>query len=247
MTKKWLQILIFLSLFILTNSASAFEKRKVNIAAASDMKFALDELKTNFELANPNVELGITMGSSGKFFEQISNGAPFDLFFSADIEFPKKLIAAGFGTEVTPYAIGKIVLWSIKYKLFELEDLKNSKLKKIAIANPMHAPYGARAMEALKKMGVYDSIKDRLVLGENISQTAQFVEVGAADAGIVALSIVMSPNLKGKGTYKIISDKLYSPLVQGFILLQKGNIAAANFATYMKSEKAKEILRKYGF
>lgn len=225
----------------------AFGKIKINIAAASDMKFALDELKARFEEINPDIILGITIGSSGKFFEQIKNNAPFDIFFSADIEFPKKLKDAGIGAEVVPYAIGQLVLWSMKDKTIELQELKNPEYKTIAIANPKHAPYGNRAVEALKKIGIYDLLKDRLVLGENISQTAQFVEVGAASAGIVALSIVMAPNLKGKGTYKIIPDKLYPPLVQGFILLKKDNKSALKFTVYMQSEKAKIILTKYGF
>jgi molybdate transport system substrate-binding protein len=225
----------------------ASDKIQINIAAASDMKFALEELKTKFEETTPNTNVGLTMGSSGKFFEQISNGAPFDLFFSADIEFPKKLKSAGIGSDVISYAFGRIAVWTLKNKAIEITELKNIVYKKIAIANPMHAPYGNRAIEALKKIGIHETIKDRLVLGENVSQAAQFVETGAADAGIVALSLVMAPNLKGKGSFTIISEKLHSPLEQGFILLKKENTAAVKFMHFMKTEEAKTILAKYGF
>lgn len=225
----------------------ALAEKNLNIAAASDMKFSLEELKKYYVEKNIDVEIGITTGSSGKLYEQIINGAPFDLFFSADIELPNKLKSSGIGDEVIPYAIGRIVLWSLKTKIVVLNDLKNPRFKKIAIANPTHSPYGERAIHALKKSGIYDFIKDRLVFGENISQTAQFVETGAADIGIVARSIVMAPNLKGKGTYVVISDKLHMPLMQGFILLKKNNRPAFDFKNFMTSNKAKEILKKHGF
>jgi molybdate transport system substrate-binding protein len=244
---KILLILLFSFVIQIENLAFSSEKMQINIAAASDMKFALEELKAKFEETNPNTTVGLTMGSSGKFFEQITNGAPFDLFFSADIEFPKKLKAAGFGTDVTSYAFGRIVVWTLKNKAIDIAELKNSIYKKIAIANPLHAPYGIRAIEALKISGIHDAVKDRLVLGENVSQAAQFVETGAADAGIVALSLVMAPNLKGKGSYTVISEKLHSPLEQGFILLRKENSAAVKFMNFMKTEKAKMILTKHGF
>jgi molybdate transport system substrate-binding protein len=242
--KKKIYLIILLSLFICQPSLA---KTNINIAAASDMKFALEELKNLYLKKNVEVDIGITTGSSGKFYEQIINGAPFDLFFSADIELPGKLKNSGIGDEVIPYAIGRIVLWSIKDKVLEFVDLKNPKFKKIAIANPIHAPYGERAISALKKSGIYNFVKDRLVFGENISQTAQFIETGAADIGIVAISIVMAPNLKGKGSYIIISDKLYSPLVQGFTVVKKDNKAALDFKKFMTSPMAKEILTKYGF
>lgn len=228
-------------------TAFGSEQQQVSIAAASDMKFALDELVKTFKDIHSEVKIGITSGSSGKFFEQISHGAPFDLFFSADISLPKKLQTLRLGSEIIPYGVGQIVLWSDQYQISKIEDLKVAKFKKIAIANPTHAPYGARAIEALKKSGLYESIKDRLVFGENVSQAAQFVETGAADVGILALSIVMAPNFKDKGNFKIISKDLYSQMDQGLIILKNKNKAAVEFANFIKSNQAKIILKKYGF
>ena len=232
--------------FLFFYVAISFAGEKIRIAASSDLQFAMTELTSEFKKTNPNVEPEIINGASGKFFEQIQNGAPFDLFFSADKDFPKKLKESGKGDQVSSYAIGRIALWSTKFEPKNLSNLADAKYVKIAIANPAHAPYGKRAEEALQKDGVYAKIKDRLVLGENVSQTAQFVETGAADAGIVAFSHISSPKMKGKGHFVLISDKLHSKLEQAFIVLTKAPGAQA-FAAYIKTKGAKEILKRYGF
>ena len=223
---------------------NALGAEKIRVAAASDLKFAMDEIVAEYKLTNPGSEVDVVAGSSGKFFEQINAGAPFDLFFSADVDFPQKLIKAGIGEDITSYAIGRIVLWSMMYSPKSLKELTQPKYKKIAIANPMHAPYGKRAEEALKNEGVLETIKERLVFGENISQTAQFVESNAADAGVVSLSLVLAPPLKGKGHFILLSEKLHFPLVQTYIIL---NSKARNFASFIQTEKAKIIIKKYGF
>ena len=239
--------LLFITLISFLNSSQAFSKTIVSIAAASDMKFAFDDLKKEFEKENSDSEISLTFGSSGKFYEQIKNGAPFDLFFSADIDLPNKLHLSGIGSGVSSYAIGKIVVWSTKYKDVKIDELSDLKFKNIAIANPEHAPYGKKAQEALMKLNLYEKIKGRLVFGENISQAAQFIETGAADVGIVALSIAMAPKLKNQGSYTLVSEKLYSPLIQGFILLKKENLSAVKFCQFIETEKAKMILSRFGF
>ena len=176
----------------------------VTVAAASDLTYAMNEIAANFEKAT-GCTVRLSMGSSGNFLTQIENGAPFDVFFSADIAYPKKLEAEGLAAPGSTYlyAIGKIVLWTRKDSRVDVGKgfaaLRDPAVQKIAIANPEHAPYGRAAEEALRHSGVYDAVKDRLVLGENISQAAEFVESGNADAGIVALSLVLSPAMKDKG------------------------------------------------
>ena len=195
----------------------------VAVAAASDLTYVLNEIVAGFE-KQTGCEVRLSMGSSGNFLTQIENGAPFDVFFSADIAYPKKLEAEGLAAPGSTYlyAIGKIVLWTRKDSRVDiskgLEGLRDPAVRKISIANPEHAPYGRAAEEALRRSGLYDAVKDRLVLGENISQAAQFVESGNADVGIVALSIAASPGMKEKGRYEAIPENLYAPIEQGAVI-----------------------------
>ena len=180
-----------------TTLLQAQQSNKILIAAASDMKFALDSIVTVFKKTHAG-NVDITYGSSGKLFEQISNGAPFDIFFSADINYPKQLHKKDLTTsEVYAYGVGRIVLWSKKVdpNTEGMKSLLSPTIKKVAIANPAHAPYGKRAAEALNDYNVSESVKGKLVFGENISQTAQFITTGAADIGIVALSLAVSPTM----------------------------------------------------
>jgi molybdate transport system substrate-binding protein len=197
----------------------------------------------------------VSYGSSGNFETQIENGAPFDVFFSADIDYPRKLEAKGLAAPQSTYlyGIGKLILWVTNDSRLDvskgLEILRDPSVKKIAIANPEHAPYGRAAEEALRKAGVYDAIKDRLVLGENISQTAEFAESGNADAGILALSLVLSPALKDKGRYFQIPDNLYTPIQQGVVVVRasKNQQGAQAFLDYIKTPAETAILERYGF
>ena len=224
---------------------------KITVAAAADLKFALSDIRDAYLKSHPGDEIGLIFGSSGNFTSQIRNGAPYDLFFSADIAYPARLASEGLtASAVTPYAVGRIVLWQIGAgKALELADLARPAIRKLAIANPKHAPYGARAQEALKKAGVWDAVEAKLVLGENIAQTAQFVESGAADAGIVALSLVESPALKGKGRYTLIPESLHTPLQQGYVTTIRGRDKplAAAFARYVLAPGSVAILKRYGF
>jgi molybdate transport system substrate-binding protein len=226
----------------------------VTVAAASDLTYAMNEIAANFDKAT-GCTVRLSLGSSGNFLTQIENGAPFDVFFSADIAYPKKLEGEGLATPGSTYlyAIGKIVLWTRKDSRVDVgkgfASLRDPAVQKIAIANPAHAPYGQAAEEALRNCGVYDAVKDRLVLGENISQTAEFVESGNADAGIIALSLVLSPTMKDKGRAWNIPENLYTPIQQGAVSIR----AAANpqgarqFLDYIKTPAAAALLERYGF
>lgn len=228
---------------------------KILIAAASDLKFAMDELCNAFEKANPTVHVDVSYGSSGNFFAQIKQGAPFDLFFSADAFYPARLEEEGLSIKGRrrPYAIGKIVLWIPKKSTLNLQQglniVVNPEVKKLAIANPKHAPYGRAAEEALRYYGLWDKVQDKLVLGENISQTAQFVQTGAADAGIIALSLAVSPKMANEGTYWIIPDESYSKLEQVYTVLERGKEKSSvkTFLEFMQGKEAKQILSDYGF
>lgn len=243
----------FISLAVLTLGLfSPALAQKLTIAAAADLKFAMAEVVDQFRATRPGANIEVIYGSSGKFFTQIKNGAPFDMFFSADIQFPKNLENEGFTAGPTrPYAIGRIVLWSLRPELgrMALKDLPRAPIRRFAIANPQHAPYGLRAKEAMEHQGVWAAMEKKLVMGENIAHTAQFVDTGAADAGIVALALVLSPTMQGKGTWTLIPAEWHEPLEQGYVITRRAanNRLAAEFADYMASEPARAIMRRYGF
>jgi molybdate transport system substrate-binding protein len=228
------------------------QAEKLTIAAAADLKFAMAEVVEKFRAARPGDQIEVIYGSSGKFFTQIKNGAPFDMYFSADIEYPRKLEKEGLTAGPTrPYAVGRIVLWSLKPELAKtaLKDLPKAAIRKFAIANPQHAPYGLRGKEALQHQRVWTAMEPKLVMGENIAHTAQFIDTGAADAGIVALALVLSPTMKDKGAWTLIPDAWHEPLEQGFAITQRAasNPLAKDFAKYMASEPARVTMRRYGF
>jgi molybdate transport system substrate-binding protein len=225
---------------------------KITIAAAADLKFAMDEIVAGFRKANPGDEVDVIYGSSGKFHTQIQQGAPYDLYFSADIAFPRELARKGLAaSEVRPYALGRIVLWSARPDAtrMTLASLLDPAITRVAIANPKHAPYGKRAEEALRAAGLWEKVEPKLVYGENIAHTAQFVQTGNAQVGIIALSLAFNPELASKGGYWLIPDGLHEPLEQGYIITQRGadKALAERFAAYMASEPARAIMRAYGF
>lgn len=226
---------------------------ELTIAAAADLKYALEEIAGAFRAGHPGEKVVVIFGSSGKFHSQIQNGAPFDLFFSADIAYPRELQDKGLAaTPPKLYAIGRIVLWSLKPELAKLplKSLPASPaIRKFAIANPDHAPYGRRAQEALQHEGVWEAMKPRLVLGENIAHASQYVDSGAAEAGIVALSLVKGPALAGKGAWTLIPAEWHAPLEQAYVTTAraKDNPLAAAFASYMETPAARAVMRRYGF
>ncbi len=204
--------------------AFAQKMAPTRIAAAADLKFALDEILATYKKQFPEDQIEVTYGSSGTFASQIEQGAPFDLFFSADIAFPKALATKGLaGSKVVPYAVGRIVLWSasLDASKMSLKDLTAPHITKLAIANPKHAPYGQRSEEALRKLGIWDQVRSKIVLGENIAQTAQYAMSGAVPVAIIALSLAMSPELGKTGSYALIPENLHKPLEQGYVITKR--------------------------
>jgi molybdate transport system substrate-binding protein len=227
----------------------------LSVAAAADLSTALKEIGDNFE-TKTGAKVKLSFGASGALTQQIQNGAPFDLFFSADMDYPRQLIAAGDADAASlyEYAVGKLVLWVPADSPLDVDHqgmkiLLDSSVKKIAIANPQHAPYGRAAVAALKTDGLYDQVAERLVIGENISQAAQFVESGNAQAGFVALAHALAPGMRGKGKYWEVPADAYPALAQGVVVLahSQRKPEAREFIDYLKTKAAAEVLKKYGF
>ena len=242
--------LLFVAFSLLLSTTAHAEK--ITVAAAADLKFAMDEIVTVFNNNHPGNDVDVIYGSSGKFHTQIQQGAPYDLFFSADISFPRELAKQGMASsDVKPYAVGRIVLWSADMDAAKmtLGSLTDPKIARIAIANPKHAPYGKRAEEALRAAGLWDKLQLKLVFGENIAHAAQFVQTGNAQVGIIALSLAVNPELAKKGGYYLIPDKMHQPLEQGYVITRRGadKPLARTFAAYMNSKQALTIMTKYGF
>lgn len=244
-------VLIFSSLFVVS---TLFAQQQLVVAAAADLQPVMTEIAARFE-QQTGAKIKLSFGSSGNFFAQIQNGAPYDLFFSADVEYPSKLEQAGLTVpgSLHRYAIGKIALWVPKQSSIDVSKglavLADSAVKKIAIANPAHAPYGRAAQAALKKAGLWEKVTRKLVLGENIAQTAQFVESGSADAGIIALSMAMSPAMKGNGRLFIIPEELYPPLQQAVVILKTSEHVetAESFLKFLQTPETLSLLKQYGF
>jgi molybdate transport system substrate-binding protein len=240
--------LLALALFC-TACAPHPSPQKLTVAAAADLNFALPEIARQFRAIAPAVELQIAYGSSGSFFAQIGNGAPFDVFLSADVAYPRKLATAGVGAgnSVFTYAVGRLVVWvPAASPLDPATALREVSVKHIAIANPQHAPYGRAAQAALRTLGLEESVQAKLVLGENIAQTLQFVESGAADVGIVALSLALAPPVRARGRYWQIPLDAYPRVEQGGIIL-KDSQAARDFRAFLLSAAGRRILKQYGF
>jgi molybdate transport system substrate-binding protein len=225
------------------------EPHKVSIAAAADLHFALEEVSREFRAAHPDVDLAIAYGSSGNFYAQIRNQAPFDILLSADVEYPRKLVQDGIGTRdsLFVYAVGRIVVWvPAASPLDPATALRAASVRHVAIANPQHAPYGRAAEAALHSLGVYDSVVGKLVLGENVAQTLEFVQSGAADVGIVALSLALAPPVRGQGRYWEVPPEAYPKIEQGGLIL-KDSKAAREFRSFLLAADGRRILKEYGF
>jgi molybdate transport system substrate-binding protein len=228
--------------------------QEITVAAAADLQFAMQDIAARFQ-KDTGSSVRLIYGSSGNFFQQLQNGAPFDMFFSANLDYPMKLQADGL---VEPdsyyqYAVGKIVIWVRNDSKLDvssgLRSLLDPSIQKIAIANPQHAPYGQAAVAAMKKENIYEKVSGKFVLGENISQTASFVVSGSAEAGIVALSLALSPNMKDKGRYAEIPTADYPPIEQACVILKssKQKAVAKAFLNFVKTPAVSELFRNYGF
>jgi molybdate transport system substrate-binding protein len=226
----------------------------VRVAAASDLQAALPAIAAQFEKVTGH-HVALTFGSSGNFATQIENGAPFDVFMSADIEYPRRLEASGVADRgsLYEYATGRLVLWARKDSGVDLGRglavLADANVKRIAIANPSHAPYGRAAVAAIRHEGLYDRVQSKLVLGENISQTAQFAESGNAEVGLIALALALGPAMKDAGTYAEIPTAFYPPIEQAAVVIaaSKQKAAAARFIETLKGQAARATLESFGF
>jgi molybdate transport system substrate-binding protein len=253
MSRRRFLLLLTITTVALARSSAAMAQ-DLAIAAASDLQAVFPAVVAQFEKSSGH-HVQVTYGSSGNFVAQIQNGAPFDLFFSADIDYAKRLESTGLAEpgSLYEYAVGKIVLWTRKDSGIDvtrgLAVLREDRVRKIAIANPQHAPYGRAAVAALKHDAVYDAIASKIVLGENISQTAQFVQSGNADVGIIALSLAMAPKAKEMGTYAEIPAGSYPPIAQAAVIVKasKNMAPARDFLAFMKRPDTIALMQSFGF
>lgn len=226
---------------------------EIIVAAAANVQYVMEDLQTEFE-RQTGIEMKTVINSSGKLTAQISSGAPFDVFLSADMKYPETLFHKGYADSLPRvYAYGELVLWSMgDIDLSQgLEILAGEHIRKIAIANPLNAPYGQAAEEALKYYGIYEQVKEKLVFGRNIAQANQYIVSGAAEAGFTSKSTVLSPEMQGQGQWIEIDSGAYSPIQQGVVILKHGREnhlqASRLFYDFLFSETAGNILKKYGY
>ena len=239
--------------FSLTATINVTFADTANIAAASDLQYAFKEMQALCSKNYPNQTINFQFGSSGKALTQIQNGAPYDAYFAADMNYPKKLKENGLAVgDVKPYALGRIGLMTLKSSTIPLDSLSilaSNTIKKIAIANPDHAPYGQAAVAALKTLGLYEKVKHKFVMGENIAQATQYVQTGAADVGIIALSIAKTPTIAQQVNFTLIDKQTHPDIIQGYALLARGekNKATLAFLSTVESPQGDIIMKKYGF
>jgi molybdate transport system substrate-binding protein len=244
-----------LAALLAPGAAAAAPRGRLSVAAAANVKLAMDELAKGFAAERPGVDVAVTTGASGTFFAQIQSGAPFDVFFSADRDYPKKIAEAGLAAaegEVV-YAIGKLVVWAPRDSPAELERrglaaLADPRVKQIAIANPALAPYGRAALAALEAAGLLDAARPKLVLGQNVSQAAQFAQSGGADAAFIPLSLAFSPELSA-GKVLPVPPGSYPALEQSAVVLRsaKDPALAKAFVAFVTGAKGRAILARYGY
>jgi len=240
---KKIGILLFICLSL------NIQAQTIKIAAAGNLRNVLDDIKTAYIMKNPKVTIDISLGASGALTQQIINGADFDVFMAADKVFPDKLKAQGFVSgDVKTYAFGKLVIWSNTVNVSKgIDIITDNSVKRLAIAKPEVAPYGARAVECLKYYNLFDKVKDKIVYADNIAQAAQFAQTGNAEIGFLAMALVMAPEMKG--AYYILDTKSYKPVEQAMVLLkdEQKSPEAIKFMKFILSSDCKPIFEKYGF
>ena len=243
-----------LLLLILATAACGFAAEKITVAAAADLNYAMNALASRFE-ATTGTKVTLSFGASGNLYSQIQSGAPFDLFFSADEDYPKKLANAGLAdaSSLRVYALGHLVLWVPNNSTFDPEKLQmelltQSAVARIAIANPQHAPYGRAAMSAIEHYGLKDKLSGKLVFGENVSQAAQFVQSGNAQAGLIAMSLAKSPAMESAGRFWTLPPDAYPELKQAVVIVSASQHkkAAQAFLDFVLSPEGAATLQKYG-
>jgi len=255
--RPWPEVLIGLLLVLGScrpQETSPVRPLEVQVAAAADLRYAFETLRERFETAHPNIRLKISYGSSGQFFSQLRNGAPFDLYFSADADYPRRLIVEGLAVDSSffLYAVGQLVVWVPADSPLELaswDELAGPAVRRLALANPRHAPYGRAAVAALQALGLYERVRDRLVLGENVAQAAQFAASGAADAGIIALSLALAPEMQRRGRYRLLPLHTYPSIEQGAVVLRQAAARPEVWTLwrFVQQPEGRAVLRRYGF
>lgn len=236
---------------LLLCSCNSRQEDKLTIAVAANLQFVIDDLVQAYS-DNTGVACEVIVGSSGKLTAQIIEGAPFDVFLSADMKYPNELFEKGYTLkEPEIYAYGNLILWTLKSDLKpELTSLEASEVRHIAIGNPKTAPYGASAMQVLHEAGLENILEEKLVYGESVSQTNQFIISKAADIGFTSKSVVMSTRMKDKGSWKEIDKNLYSPMAQGMVVLNSRKAfkeKSMQFSAFIFSDEGKKILHKFGY
>lgn len=247
--KKLVLRLLFLSVFII--SCSSKKQNYISIATAANMQYVMQEITKEFN-TKTGINCEIMVSSSGKLTAQIKEGAPYDIFVSADMKFPNELYNSGFTTtKPVVYGYGELVMWTL-YDTIKpsFEILQNKNIKHIAVSNPKTAPYGRAAYEVFQKKGILSHLKDKFVFGESVAQTNQFIATKAAEIGFTAKSVVVSPQTKGKGNWTEIDEENYSPISQGIVVLKNGTgnkNHTQQFYNFLLSEEGKNILSKFGY
>ena len=247
--RGWLRLALGLGAAVAARGAGS-----LSIAAAANLSYALEALNAEFGKAEPGVAVTSAFGASGSLVAQISNGAPYDVFLSADLSFPEALVKAGHAgaASLTPFAVGRIALWTVKPGV-DLSSVsaavRSPSVRTLAIANTESAPYGRGAMQALRRLGLWDGARPKLVTAEDISQAAEFVETGNADAGFVALSAVVSPRLRGRGRWIEVPAGLHDPLVQAAVVTARGmgNPESARYVAFLRGAGARAVLERFGY
>jgi len=242
------------------SQSGAPARTNLSVAAAANLRFAFDDVRSEFEVQYPDIDLQMTYGSSGILYAQLSQQAPFDIFFSADTEYPRRPAEqqAAAESSLFTYAVGRIVVWVPKASPIDLEaqgiqaivgSSGSASGGKIAIANPRLAPYGSAAEQALKHAGIYDDVRDRLILGDNISQTAQFVDSGAADVGIIAMSLALTPEMRARGRYLEIPSDTHEPIAQAGMIPDtcREPVAAKKLRDFVVGPAGRRILERHGY
>jgi len=252
--KYFFVISVILFFIIITFESNNIAESQITIAVAANVQYAMDELKTEFT-KETGIHVSVIIGSSGQLTAQIKNGAPYDVFISADMKYPETLFRDNAAVDSPKvYAEGSLIIWTMKKGIEFDKNLKillSDNINKIALANPINAPYGAATVEALKYFAIYNKLKDKLIYGENISSTNQFIYSKAADVGFTAKSVVLSPQMKGKGTWMEIAPGPYKPIKQGCVILKYGydnhKGESIKFYNFLFSQKAKNILSNFGY
>lgn len=250
--QKLLFIFLPLSTFLsCADNKELTSQNSLTIAVAANAHFAMGDIGIAFEQSS-GIKINMVTGSSGKLTAQITHGAPFDLFFSANMKYPQYLHTEGFTTQPPNiYAYGKLALWTLHELDVDkgLHLLTEPTITNIAIGNPELAPYGIAAQQAFEKLGIYEQLKDKLVFGESISQVNQYVHLKSVDIGLTSFSTVLKPKLKGQGHWAAVPTDLYEPIAQGvaFVKQKTPNPAAQQFYDFVQSKEGKSILTKYGY